>query len=134
MNEISAFFTPCIGAYGKQGACAEVVAWLASGELDPAQFGAIVSRHGVGRERRFRYDMLDLVIEYARHRLSTRLLTLDDITDIQLLANPTVPRRQSTPVRTRTPASHRSGQCRTRTDSSAGHDFTRAVRFTRVAG
>jgi hypothetical protein len=85
MDEMSAFFTAWIGAHGKQGACAEVVAWLASGELDPTEFGAIVSRHGVGRERWFRDDMLDLVIEYARYRLGTRLLTLDDITDIQLL-------------------------------------------------
>jgi hypothetical protein len=85
LDRIPTFFSAWITKHGSAGACGEVALWLSSGELDPSRFTAIVARHGVSREPWFRAGMLDLLLDYARERLSQGLLTIDDITDIQML-------------------------------------------------
>jgi hypothetical protein len=85
IGRIPTFFAAWIAAHGSAGPCGEVATWLSTGELDPSTFNAIIARHGVTRETWFRTSMLDLVLDYARERLSEGLLTLDDIADIQLL-------------------------------------------------
>lgn len=85
VDRIPTFFAAWLSAHGSAGPCGEVALWLSSGELDPSSFSAIIVSHGVSREPWFRADMLDLVLDYARERLSQGLLTIDDIADIQLL-------------------------------------------------
>lgn len=53
--------------------------------MDPAGYHELFMRHGVARAAWFRADMLDLVLDYARARLSEQLLTIDDLTDLQVL-------------------------------------------------
>ena len=85
LDRIPSFFASWIAEHGSKGPCGEVATWLASGELEPAGFSDIVRHHGAERAPWFRIQVMDLVLDYAKDRLSHGLLTIDDISDVTLL-------------------------------------------------
>lgn len=85
LDRIPIFFAKWIAEHGDRGPVGEVAQWLATGELEPLSFAALVAKHGCGREPWFRLGVLDLVLDYARDRLARGGLTVHDVTDVRLL-------------------------------------------------
>jgi hypothetical protein len=79
------FFADWVATHGSSGPTGRIAASLAAGELDSAPLDAIASQHGVGRDHWFRGQILDLLLDYVRQRLSAGRLTFEDVVDVRVL-------------------------------------------------
>ena len=85
LERIPSFFKQWVASHDNRGAVSDVAQWLADGGLDPASFDARVALFDVAHDIAFRGAMLDLVLDYARHRLMDAPLNIEDVVDIRLL-------------------------------------------------
>jgi hypothetical protein len=85
LERIPTFFKHWVTSQENRGAVGDVAQWLADGGLDPAGFDARIAQFDVASDPAFRGQLLDLVLDYARHRLMDAPLTIDDVVDLRLL-------------------------------------------------
>jgi hypothetical protein len=71
--------------FGEEGPIAALTRILSSGELAGPAFRSIVDEFGVGREQRFRKDVLDLVLGFVDHILEDSRLTIDELAAMEEL-------------------------------------------------
>src|SRR5262245_49548670 len=84
LERIPSFFRQWVASHDNRGAVSDVAQWLADGGLDPASFDARVAPFEIANDIAFRGAMLDLVLDYARHRLMDAPLNIEDVVDIRL--------------------------------------------------
>jgi hypothetical protein len=84
LERIPTFFKLWVASNENRGAVGDVAQWLADGGLDPAGYDARTA-HYDAHDAAFRGQMLDLVLDYARHRLMDAPLNIEDVVDIRLL-------------------------------------------------
>lgn len=85
LERIPTFFKLWLTSNESSGFVGDVAQWLSDGGLDPVSFAALLEPHHLADDPSFRVAMLDLVLDYARHRLMDAPLNIDDVVDIRLL-------------------------------------------------